>query len=145
MKKGIIAVLFVLIAVGVSNAQVTAIRAGRIVDPETGTVASNQIILIEGQDIKAIGANVAIPPGATVVDLSRETVIPGMMDAHAHLCMNTQHKRDGGRYYFTTLLDSNAKPRSRVRSMRSRCLSMASPRCVTSATKAIMRASKSAR
>ena len=68
MKKGIIAVLFVLIAVGVSNAQVTAIRAGRIVDPETGTVASNQIILIEGQDIKAIGANVAIPPGATVVD-----------------------------------------------------------------------------
>ncbi|MBK9527728.1 MAG: amidohydrolase family protein [Acidobacteria bacterium] len=109
MKKGIIAVLFVLIAVGVSNAQVTAIRAGRIVDPETGTVASNQIILIEGQDIKAIGANVAIPPGATVVDLSRETVIPGMMDAHAHLCMNTQHKRDGGRYYFTTLLDSNAK------------------------------------
>lgn len=109
MRRTFLTALFVLLATGLAGAQVTAIRAGRIVDPETGTVASNQIILIEGQDIKAIGANVAIPAGATVVDLSKETVLPGMMDAHAHLCMNTEHKRDGGRYFFTTLLDSNAK------------------------------------
>lgn len=90
-------------------AQVTAIRAGRLVDPETGNVTTNQIILVEGRDIKAVGADVKIPSGAAVIDLSKFTIIPGMMDAHAHLCMNTQHKRDGGRYYFTTLLDSNAK------------------------------------
>ncbi len=90
-------------------AQTTAIRAGRLVDPATGKVETNQIILVEGRDIKAVGANVAIPSGATVVDLSKFTVMPGMMDAHAHLCMNTQHKRDANSYYITTLLDSTAK------------------------------------
>ena len=100
----------VLLLTSVSiTAQVTAIRAGRLIDPETGKVDSNQIILVEGRDIKAVGSNVVIPKGATVIDLSRQTVLPGMMDAHAHLCMNTPHQRDGGNYYLTTLLDSTAK------------------------------------
>jgi imidazolonepropionase-like amidohydrolase len=92
-----------------AQTQVTAIRAGRVVDPATGNVAVNQIILVEGQDIKEIGADVKIPAGATVIDLSKQTVIPGMFDAHTHLCMNMQHQRDASRYYFTTLLDSNAR------------------------------------
>lgn len=100
---------FILVTAFTSVAQVTAIRAGRVVDPETGKVALNQIILVEGQDIKEIGANVKIPEGATVIDLSKQTVMPGMFDAHAHLCMNMQHTRDAGNYYFTTLVDSNAR------------------------------------
>jgi imidazolonepropionase-like amidohydrolase len=99
--------LFLCLSV-IAGAQVTAIRAGRVVDPATGTVATNQIILVEGQDIKAIGADVQIPAGAKVIDLSKQTVMPGMFDAHTHLCMNFQHQRDGGSYYITTLLDSNA-------------------------------------
>lgn len=98
-----------LVFVSVAGAQITAIRAGRLVDPETGKVSTNQVILIEGMDIMAVGPDAAIPAGAKVIDLSTRTVMPGMMDAHSHLCMNTQHKRDGGRYFFTTLLDSNAK------------------------------------
>jgi imidazolonepropionase-like amidohydrolase len=94
---------------GVASAQMTAIRAGRVVHPETGRVETNQVILIDGVNIKEIGSNVAVPSGAKVIDLSRQTVMPGMMDAHAHLCMNTRHDRDGGNYYITTLLDSNAK------------------------------------
>ncbi|HMT08964.1 MAG TPA: amidohydrolase family protein [Pyrinomonadaceae bacterium] len=91
-----------------SQAKIVAIKAGTVVDPATGTSAKNQIILIEGRDIKAIGADVKIPDGATIIDLSTKTVLPGMMDAHTHLCMNMQHKRDANSYYITTLRDSDA-------------------------------------
>ena len=87
---------------------VVAIKAGKVVDPETGKAAANQIILVEGRRIKEIGPNVAIPSGAKVVDLSRATVLPGLFDAHTHLCMTVIPKRDAGNYYFTTLLDTTA-------------------------------------
>jgi len=105
-RKTLAVMLFIFCAAFAANAQVTAIRAGKVVDPATGTVSSNQIILAEGRDIKAIGADVKIPAGATVIDLSKQTVLPGLFDAHAHLCMNMQHKRDAGSYYITTLRDS---------------------------------------
>jgi imidazolonepropionase-like amidohydrolase len=105
-RKTLAVMLFIFCAAFAANAQVTAIRAGKVVDPATGTVSSNQIILVEGRDIKAIGADVKIPAGATVIDLSKQTVLPGLFDAHAHLCMNMQHKRDAGSYYITTLRDS---------------------------------------
>jgi imidazolonepropionase-like amidohydrolase len=89
-------------------AQVTAIRAGRVVDPDAGTIAQNQVILVEGGKITAIGGNVKIPSGATVIDLSRSTISPGLVDAHTHLCMDVQAKRDAGNYYITTLLDPDA-------------------------------------
>src|SRR5687767_5286965 len=109
MKKIILANLLVLVAFSLAGAQMTAIRAGKVVDPETGKVESNQIILVEGADIKAVGASVTIPDGAKVIDLSQYTLMPGMMDAHSHLCMNVQFQRDAGRYYYTTLNDSNAR------------------------------------
>jgi len=71
-------------------AQTTAIRAGRILDPVSGRVASNQTILIEGGRIRAIGTGVTPPAGATVYDLSGLTVIPGLIDAHVHLVIGRQ-------------------------------------------------------
>ncbi|CAA9430566.1 MAG: hypothetical protein AVDCRST_MAG74-3667 [uncultured Pyrinomonadaceae bacterium] len=106
MRKTIVSVLLLLCVAFYTNAQVTAIRAGKVIDPETGTVLTNQIILVEGRDIKAIGADVKIPAGATVIDLSKQFVLPGLFDAHTHLCMNMQHKRDANGYYITTLRDS---------------------------------------
>ncbi|HKP68881.1 MAG TPA: amidohydrolase family protein [Pyrinomonadaceae bacterium] len=109
MTRFILLCALTVVATVSTQAQITAIRAGKIVDPETGKVESNQVIIVDGQDIKAVGPNVAVPAGATVVDLSQYTLIPGMMDAHAHLCINMQHKRDANSYYITTLRDSNAK------------------------------------
>jgi imidazolonepropionase-like amidohydrolase len=66
-------------------APVTAIRAGKFIDVQAGRVLANQIILIRGTKIEAVGASVAIPDGAKVIDLSKMTVLPGLVDCHTHL------------------------------------------------------------
>jgi len=68
-------------------AQTTAIRAGNLIDPATGTVAKNQIVLVKDGKIAEVGANVKIPAGAQVIDLSNSWVLPGLMDAHTHLTL----------------------------------------------------------
>ncbi|GAC1664012.1 MAG: amidohydrolase family protein [Steroidobacteraceae bacterium] len=68
-------------------AQVVAIRAGTVIDPAHGTSLKDQIILVESGKIKAIGAAVAIPAGAAVIDLSHEWIAPGLMDAHTHMTL----------------------------------------------------------
>jgi imidazolonepropionase-like amidohydrolase len=89
-------------------AQVTAIRAGHLVDPETGTASANQIILIEAGKFKEIGPNVAIPAGAEVIDLSQNYVLPGLVDAHNHLAITYKMDPESNSYYLTTVLDSTA-------------------------------------
>jgi imidazolonepropionase-like amidohydrolase len=63
----------------------TAVKAGRLIDPKAGTVVPGAVILIEGGRVQAVGPSVAIPSGANVVDLSRFTVLPGLIDCHTHL------------------------------------------------------------
>src|SRR5258708_30435731 len=86
--------------------RVIAIKAGKLVDPEKGTAAANQIILVRDRKIEAVGASVQIPADAQIIDLSKSTIMPGMFDAHTHLCMTMKKDRDAGSYYITTLLDS---------------------------------------
>jgi imidazolonepropionase-like amidohydrolase len=101
--------LFVMLLASLSVCgQVTAIKAGRLVDPETGTTALNQVILVEKGLITSIGGNIRIPQGANVIDLSRATVLPGLFDMHTHLCMSVNARRDAGRYYYTTLNDPDS-------------------------------------
>ena len=85
--------------------RVYAIKAGKLVDPEKGTTETNQIILVRGKKIEAVGPRVEIPPDAKIIDLSNSTVFPGMFDAHTHLCMTMKRDRDGEQYYLTTLFD----------------------------------------
>ena len=97
MKMRRIVVSFVLsLAAAALPAQVTAIRAGQLVDPSTGTTARDQIVLVEGGKITAVGAAVAIPPGARIVDLSKKTVMPGFFDAHKHLCLGIRTQGGNG-------------------------------------------------
>ncbi|HEY0098715.1 MAG TPA: amidohydrolase family protein [Pyrinomonadaceae bacterium] len=83
-------VLLLSLSVATAHAEVIAIKAGKLLNPEAGTTASNQIILVEDRVIKSIGGNITIPLGATVIDLSRYTVLPGLFDAHSHLCFNVR-------------------------------------------------------
>jgi imidazolonepropionase-like amidohydrolase len=85
---------------------VTAIRAGRLLDPEAGAVRTNQIILIEGTRIREIGPNVTIPANAKVIDLSQMTVLPGLVDAHNHLALTYKPVPESNVYYYTYVQDS---------------------------------------
>jgi imidazolonepropionase-like amidohydrolase len=70
----------------VSAQTVTAIRAGRLVDVERGEVRRDQLVLVRSTRIEAILPGSAKPPsGARLVDLSRYTVLPGLIDCHTHL------------------------------------------------------------
>src|SRR5215470_18218141 len=85
---------------------ITAIKAGRLIDPETGTAAANQVIIIEGEKIKAVGAELAIPAGASVIDLSKLTVLPGLVDAHTHMAITYKEQPENNYYYLTYVMDS---------------------------------------
>jgi imidazolonepropionase-like amidohydrolase len=86
--------------------QVTAIRAGRLVEPASGTTLENVVLLIENGRFGEIGANVAIPAGAELIDLSGLTVLPGLVDAHNHLALTYKDEPESNVYYLTYVLDS---------------------------------------
>ena len=63
------------------------IKAGRLIDVRSGRVLSGQSILIEGERIKDVGANLTAPAGARIVDLGNFTVLPGLIDNHTHILL----------------------------------------------------------
>ena len=68
-------------------ARTVAIRAGRLFDSNLGKLLTDQVIVIQGDRITAVGAaaQVLIPQGAQVIDLHTATVLPGLIDAHTHM------------------------------------------------------------
>ena len=63
---------------------VTVVRAGRLFDPRSGTLLTNQTIVIRGDRIVDVGSSPQIPAGARTIDLSSMTVLPGLIDTHLH-------------------------------------------------------------
>jgi len=84
MRNAIFAMLVCAFS-SIDAAQVTVVRAGRLVDPDSGTAFIDQVIVVHGGRIQAVGKGLAIPPKAKVVDLSDKTVLPGFIDCHTHL------------------------------------------------------------
>lgn len=67
--------------------RVVALRCGRLLDVKSGKLERDQIILVTGNKITAVGpaASVRVPEGAETIDLSKLTILPGLADMHTHL------------------------------------------------------------
>ena len=85
MKRALILAAVCLLMAGLAASQVTAIRAGKLVDVESGSILPDQVILIRDSRIENVGRNLTIPADARIIDLSHMTVLPGLIDCHTHL------------------------------------------------------------
>src|SRR5438874_7321637 len=88
--------LFVLATTAAAAPQPVYIKAGTLIDGRADTPRTNQIIVVRGTRIESVGGDVAVPPGAKVIDLSGMTVLPGMIDAHTHLFLQGEDPAEGG-------------------------------------------------
>src|SRR6201982_3373986 len=76
----------------------TVIRAGTLIDGKSDSPKRDQVIVIRRNRIDSVGdaANVKIPSGSTVIDLSRATVLPGLIDSHTHIFLQGEDPNEGG-------------------------------------------------
>ncbi len=77
---------------------VTAIRAGTLIDGRSDLARRNQVVVVRGRRIEAVGdaATTPVPAGASVIDLTGATVLPGLIDSHTHIFLQGEDPRDGG-------------------------------------------------
>jgi imidazolonepropionase-like amidohydrolase len=64
-----------------------ALRCGRLLDGRSPGPAEGVTILVDGARIKEVGRNLAVPAGASVIDLGRSTCLPGLIDSHTHILL----------------------------------------------------------
>jgi imidazolonepropionase-like amidohydrolase len=83
---------------GPTARSVTVIRAGTLIDGKSDSPRHNQVIVIGGNRIESVGEATTspIPPSATVLDLSRATVLPGLIDSHTHIFLQGEDPAQGG-------------------------------------------------
>jgi imidazolonepropionase-like amidohydrolase len=101
MKLASVFLISLCLAVCVSaqppSGSVTVIKAGTLIDGKSDSAAHNKIIVVRGNRIESVSdANAAIPTGATVIDLSHATVLPGLIDSHTHIFLQGEAPAEGG-------------------------------------------------
>jgi imidazolonepropionase-like amidohydrolase len=77
---------------------VTVIRAGTLIDGKAAAPRRDQMIVIRGNRIESVSdaASGKVPSGATVIDLSNATVLPGLIDSHTHIFLQGEDPAQGG-------------------------------------------------
>ena len=81
--RGCLSLPLVMMMCGTAFAATKAIKAGKLIDP-SGKVVANAVIVVDNDRITSVGTG-APPAGAEVIDLSRYTIIPGLIDVHTHM------------------------------------------------------------
>ncbi len=77
---------------------VIVIRAGTLIDGRSNTPRRDQVIVLRGNQVESVSGavNEKIPAGATVIDLSKATVLPGLIDCHTHIFLQGEDPAQGG-------------------------------------------------
>ncbi len=76
----------------------TAIRAGSLIDGKSDKLRHDQMVIIQGNRIESVGdaASAKIPAGANLIDLSKATLLPGLIDSHTHIFLQGEDPAQGG-------------------------------------------------
>jgi imidazolonepropionase-like amidohydrolase len=103
MRKSFLTLITLLTFAGFLRAQttppatLTVIRAGTLIDGSGDKPLANQLIFVRGDRIEKItAASAQIPDGATIIDLSNATVLPGLIDSHTHIFLWGEDPAKGG-------------------------------------------------
>jgi imidazolonepropionase-like amidohydrolase len=65
------------------------LKAAHLFDSISGTLTNRGVIVVQGNKIQAVGGAAPLPPDARVIDLGDATLLPGFIDAHVHLSMES--------------------------------------------------------
>src|SRR5271166_674651 len=81
-----------------SAQSVTVIRAGVLIDGKSNTPRHDRVIIIRGNRIESVtdSASAKILSGVTVIDLSKATLLPGLIDCHTHIFLQGEDPTQGG-------------------------------------------------
>ncbi|MBS1851243.1 MAG: amidohydrolase family protein [Acidobacteria bacterium] len=81
-----------------ASAPLTVIRAGTLIDGKSDVSRRDQVIVIRGNRIESVtdAAKASVPGGATIIDLSQATVLPGLIDSHTHIFLQGEDPAEGG-------------------------------------------------
>jgi imidazolonepropionase-like amidohydrolase len=98
MKKTLFFLLLCLSAAGQTVKPLMIVKAAHLLDVRSGRMLDNQAVLIDQDKIKEVGDAASVSahaPGAQLIDLGTATLLPGLIDAHAHVLGNPKDLSPG--------------------------------------------------